>query len=60
MMSRDLRSVPEGIEIHADIAIIGDGAAGIASAGQDCEAEIQALNPEGRAWADRQTGAAER
>ncbi|MBN8952384.1 GMC family oxidoreductase [Rhizobium sp. 60-20] len=60
MMSRDLRSMPEGIEIHTDIAIIGAGPAGIAiareladtrmrvlvieSGGRDYEAEIQALN----------------
>ncbi|MFK0164981.1 GMC oxidoreductase [Rhizobium sp. NPDC090279] len=60
MMNRDLRSMPEGIEIHADIAIIGGGPAGIAiareladtrirvlvieSGGRDYEAEIQALN----------------
>jgi choline dehydrogenase-like flavoprotein len=60
MMMNDLRSMPEGIEIHADIAIIGGGPAGIAiarelvdtsirilvieSGGRDHEAEIQALN----------------
>ncbi|SCB30184.1 Choline dehydrogenase [Rhizobium hainanense] len=60
MITSDLRSMPEGIEIHADIAIIGGGPAGIAiarefadtrirvlvieSGGQDYEAEIQALN----------------
>ncbi|RAX37403.1 GMC oxidoreductase [Rhizobium tropici] len=60
MMSRDLSSMPHGIEIYADIAIIGGGPAGIAiareladtqirvlvieSGGHDYEAEIQALN----------------
>lgn len=60
MITSDLRSMPEGIEIHADIAIVGGGPAGIAiarelvdtrfrvivieSGGQDYEAEIQALN----------------
>jgi choline dehydrogenase-like flavoprotein len=60
MITSDLRSMPEGIEIHTDIAIIGGGPAGIAiarefadtrirvlvieSGGEDYEAEIQALN----------------
>ncbi|MDK4718530.1 GMC family oxidoreductase [Rhizobium sp. CNPSo 3968] len=60
MMSRDLSSMPHGIEIYADIAIIGGGPAGIAiareladtqirvlvieSGGHDYEAEVQALN----------------
>ncbi|NLS00462.1 GMC family oxidoreductase [Rhizobium sp. P38BS-XIX] len=60
MMNRDLRSLPEAIEIDCDIAIIGGGPAGIAiarelagtrirvlvieSGGSDYEAEIQALN----------------
>ncbi|MGZ9721007.1 GMC oxidoreductase [Rhizobium miluonense] len=60
MMSRDLRSMPHGIEIYADIAIVGGGPAGIAiareladtrirvlvieSGGSDYEAEIQTLN----------------
>ncbi|TXI09580.1 MAG: GMC family oxidoreductase, partial [Rhizobium sp.] len=60
MLNRDLRSLPDSIEIHADIAIIGGGPAGIAiareladtqisvlvieSGGSDYEAEVQALN----------------
>ncbi|MGV1794644.1 GMC oxidoreductase [Rhizobium sp. A37_96] len=60
MMNHDLRSMPEAIEMHPDIAIIGGGPAGIAiarelagtqmrvlvieSGGSDYEAEIQALN----------------
>ncbi|WP_051074157.1 FAD-dependent oxidoreductase [Rhizobium freirei] len=60
MISRDLRSMPHGIEIYADIAIVGGGPAGIAiareladtrirvlvieSGGHSYEAETQALN----------------
>ncbi len=60
MTKRDLRSMPHGIEIYADIAIVGGGPAGIAiarefadttirvlvieSGGSDYDAEIQALN----------------
>ncbi|MBB6486248.1 GMC oxidoreductase [Rhizobium lusitanum] len=60
MTKRDLRSMPHGIEIYADIAIVGGGPAGIAiarefagtairilvieSGGCEYEAEIQSLN----------------
>ncbi len=60
MTKRDLRSMPHGIEIYADIAIVGGGPAGIAiarefadtairvlvieSGGCEYEADIQSLN----------------